>query len=78
METVDAEDALEYVTSRDVLYLIWVILLGGVLIWTGTVMTDSHTPIIALPGYLGILGGMAVEVGGTLALFYKLIADATA
>ncbi|MDY6761870.1 MAG: hypothetical protein SVY41_02380 [Candidatus Nanohaloarchaea archaeon] len=78
MTQVDAETALNYVTSREILYLVSVLLLGVFIMYMGAVMTASHLVPIGILGYVGILAGIAVNLGGMLALFYKIVADATA
>ncbi len=84
MDTMDAEDALRYIASRDVLVLVGVALLGGVLTVFGSGwMMPWHGrgtgPFLVSAISLGVfITGAALEIGAILALFYKIIADATA
>lgn len=82
MGEMDAREALRYVAGRDVLILVGVIILGivmnavgtrGMVPWYGS---GTGPMIVSIFWTAVFVAGAVLQLGGLLALLYKIVSDA--
>lgn len=79
MHTIGARDALSYALSQQLARLYAVIISGWILISIGIEAQNAiHGPIEFLIAYPLLLAGVIALYGGTIALLFKIVADANA
>jgi|GEM_PF-3266329 len=79
MHTVSARDAISYAISQQLARVYAVIIAGWILVSLGLEAQSAITsPIEYVVAYPLLLAGVVALYGGTIALLYKLVADANA
>jgi heme/copper-type cytochrome/quinol oxidase subunit 4 len=81
MEPIDAEEALTYAVSREMVLIYIVILAGAVLQLVGTgffLPIPDISPVWRLLDFVFTVAGFVAAFVGFIALLYKLIADGAA
>lgn len=79
MHSVSARDALQYAISQQLARVYAVIITGWILISIGVRAEAAiHSPIEYVVAYPLMLAGVIALYGGTIALLFKIVADANA
>lgn len=79
MHTISARDALSYAISQQLARLYAVIIAGWILVSLGIeAQSEIHGPLEFLIAYPLLLAGVVALYGGTIALLFKIVADANA
>lgn len=78
MHTVSARDALSYAISQQLARIYAVIIAGWILVSIGAEAQAAFPGPLGLVAYPFLFAGVVALYGGTIALLFKIVADANA